>query len=356
MGSPVTIIAEIGINFNGDFDTCLALIDAAAAAGCDVAKFQVFSADTLYPRSAGVLAWKDENGAFTYDIFTAVKKNELPREWVAPLMAHCERRGIGFLASVFSADDARFLVKAGATALKISSSSVRNLPLVDACAAFGVPLIVSTGGSRLGEVEDVVDTVCRHHDRLTLLHCSLQYPTPPEDCHLGAIGTLAAAFPRVAVGYSDHTAHATAAPVQAVTLGARVIEKHITLDRRMPGPDHFFALEPDELAAMVAGVRSAEAGLAAGEVEAVDPVLFGSSAKRVEEGERYLRDFVANQIFVRRAIAKGDIITTEDLLVLRRGEKGAGLAPKYLSLFAGYTVRAARDIEAEAPMDWGCIL
>ena len=352
MGSPVTIIAEIGINFNGDFGTCLALIDAAAAAGCDVAKFQAFSADTLYPRSAGMLAWKDENGGTAYDIYTAVKKNELPRAWVGPIMDHCRRRGIGFLASVFSADDARFLVEAGAGALKLSSSSVRNRPLIDRCAAHGVPLIVSTGGSRLGEVEDVVDTVCGHHNQLTLLHCNLQYPTPPEDCHLGAIGTLAAAFPGVAVGYSDHTAHATAAPVQAVALGATVIEKHITLDRRMPGPDHFFALEPDDLTAMVAAVRSAEAG----RLPAPDPVLVGSSAKRVGEGERYLRDFVANQLFARRAIAKGEIITADDLIVLRRGEKGAGMAPEYLSLFTVHTVCAARDIEREAPVDWGCIL
>lgn len=356
MAPRVTLIAEIGINFNGDFDTGLALIDAAAEAGCDAAKFQVFAAAALYPRSAGELAWQDQSGAYAYDIFEAVRRNELPRAWVAPFMDHCERRGIEFLASAFSADDARFLVESGVRRLKISSSSVRNLPMIDACAALGVPLIVSTGGSRLGEIEDVVETVFRHHRRLTLLHCSLQYPTPPQDCHLAAIRTLASAFPETTVGYSDHTADPVAAPVQAVVLGARVIEKHVTLDRRMAGPDHFFALEPEALAAMVGAVRETEACLAAGGAPALDPVLLGSSAKTVTTGERYLRDFVANQLFARRPIARGEVIAAADLAVLRRGQKGDGLAPGYLALFDAHRVRAARDIAAEEPVDWGCIL
>ena len=353
---PVTIIAEIGINFNGDFDTCLALIDAAAKAGCDVAKFQVFRADTLYPKSAGKLSWKNEDESYTYGIFEAVRQNELPREWVAPLMKHCAGCGIDFLASVFSEDDAHVLMKAGAGALKISSSSVTNLPLIDACAAFGIPLIVSTGGSRLGEVEDVVDTVFRHHTKLTLLHCSLQYPTPLEEINLGAIQTLAKAFPQVTIGYSDHTAEVAAAPVQAVALGARVIEKHITLDRHMPGPDHFFALEPHDLAAMVGAVRATEERMEQGDIPAVDPLLYGKSAKRVADKERYLREFVSNQIFARRAIRRGEIINAGDLVILRRGEKEPGLAPRYLSLFTEHTVKASRDIQKEAPVDWGCIL
>lgn len=356
MQSRVYIIAEIGINFNGRLENALRLIDTAADAGCDAAKFQVFRAKTLYPQSAGELSWKDATGTYRYDIFTAVKRNELPREWVPELKAHCRRRGVDFLASVFSETDARFLMEAGVGALKISSSSVTHLPLIDACAAFGVPLIISTGGSRLGEVEDLVDTVIRHHDRLTLLHCSLAYPALPEHCHLGAIRTLASAFPQVSVGYSDHTADAVAAPVQAVALGANVLEKHITLDRRMPGPDHFFALEPGDLATMVAAVRSTETRIASGDTPTLDPVLYGSSAKGVGDHERYLRDFVANQLFARHAIPKGAVITADNLIVLRRGEKAAGLAPKYLSLFREHTVRAARDIEEEAPVDWGCIL
>ena len=353
---PVTIIAEVGINFNGDFDTCLSLIDVAAKAGCDAVKFQLFRADTLYPRSAGKLSWKNEKAAYTYDIFKAVRQSELPQDWVAPLMERCAGRGIDFMASVFSIDDAQVLMEAGAGALKLSSSSVTNLPLIEACAAFGAPLIVSTGGSRLGEIEDVVDTVLRHHDKLTLLQCSLQYPTPLKSSNLGVIQTLSACFPQATVGYSDHTAEATEAPIQAVALGAQVIEKHITLDRHMPGPDHFFALEPDDLAAMVEAVRATEKRLATGDVPAVDPVLYGTSAKQVGNHERYLHEFVANQIFARRDIGKGDSITAADLVVLRRGEKGAGLAPKYLGLFAEHAVRARRDIQKETPVDWGCIL
>lgn len=356
MRVPVTIIAEIGINFNGDFDTCLSLIDVAAKAGCDAVKFQLFRADTLYPKSAGKLSWKNEKGLYTYDIFNAVRQNELPQDWVVPLMQHCAGLGIEFLSSVFSINDAQVLMEASAGALKLSSSSVTNLPLIEACAAYSVPLIVSTGGSRLGEIEDAVDTVFRHHDKLTLLQCSLQYPTPLDSINLGAIQTLSAAFPQATIGYSDHTAEATQAPIQAVALGAQVIEKHITLDRHMPGPDHFFALEPDDLAAMVEAVRATEQRLAMGDIPAVDPVLYGTSAKRVGNHERYLRQFVANQIFARRDIGKGEIITATDLAVLRRGEKAAGLAPKYLGLFAEHPVRARRDIEKETPVDWGCIL
>ncbi|MFH1985874.1 MAG: N-acetylneuraminate synthase family protein [Pseudomonadota bacterium] len=356
MQQQVTIIAEIGINFNGRIENCLRLIDTAADAGCNAAKFQVFTAAGLYPKSAGKLSWKDAGGAYQYDIFEAVQRNELPREWVPELKAYCRERRIDFLASAFSEDDAQFLVESGVGALKISSSSVTHLPLIDACAAFGVPLIVSTGGSRLGEVEDVVDTVFRHHDNLTLLHCSLEYPTRPENCHLGVIRTLAMAFPQVRIGYSDHTAEATAAPALAVALGACVIEKHITLDRRMPGPDHFFALDPDDLSAMVAAVRAAEVALAGGDPSQIDPILYGGTAKRVGGQEKYLRDFVSNQLFAKRAIAKGEIITADDLAVLRRGEKGAGLAPKYRSLFVEHPICAKRDIEKEAPLDWECIL
>jgi len=355
MNRPVYIIAEIGINFNGDFNTCCRLIDAAVAAGCNAVKFQLFKAQTLYPRSAGQLDWQDGTRTYRYDIFKAVGQNELPRDWVEPLMSYCHGRDIDFLASVFSPDDARFLLETGVGALKLSSSSVTNLPLVDVCAATGVPLIVSTGGSTLGEVEAVVETVRRHHQRLTLLHCSLQYPTAPHNCNLGVIETLARAFPDCAIGYSDHTTDPVAVPVQAVYLGATVIEKHITLDRGMPGPDHFFALEPKSLIQMVAAIREAERRRIAGPPP-IDPLIYGSSAKRVGDHEAYLRGFVENQLFARREIAKGQTIAPDDLIVLRRGKKPSGLPPVFLKLFTDHTVTASRPIAMEEPIIWEQLL
>jgi N-acetylneuraminate synthase len=355
MSPRINIIAEIGINFNGSYENCLRLIDAAAEAGCDSAKFQVFSAKTLYPEKAGKLAWHNGKQHCSYDIFSSVRRNELPRQWIGPLMAHCARRNIAFLASVFSESDAHFLMKKGAKSLKISSSSVQNLPLIERCATYNVPLIVSTGGCRLGEIEDVVETVHRWHRQLTLLHCTLQYPTLPENCNLGVIETLTKAFPDVTVGYSDHTEHPLEVPVQAVYLGARVIEKHITLDRNMPGPDHFFAIEPDALRRMVVAIRSAEKKAQSGQIT-IDPRYYGTSRKSIFAHERYLRQFVENQLFARREIHKGEVITAEDLVVLRKGEKPTGLPPRYIQLFREHTVTASRDIFREDPIQWNMIL
>lgn len=355
MGNGVYVIAEIGINFNGDFETCLRLIDAAAAAGCDAAKFQLFRAKTLYPRTAGSLDWRDDQGSYSYDIYDAVRSNELPLEWVEPLMDHCRGKRLDFLASVFAEEELAYLVGKGVPALKVSSSSVNNIPLLRSCASSGLPIILSTGGATLGEVEEAVETVTASHDRLTLLHCSLQYPTPPERCNLGVISTLRTAFPEIRTGYSDHTAEPCEAPRQAVYLGARVIEKHVTLDRTMAGPDHFFALEPAQLAEMVAAIRRAEKEVAAGTVR-IDPVYFGTSRKSPGDHERYLREFVRNQLFARRPIPAGQPITPRDIIILRRGKKGAGLEPRHLELFERYAPAARRPICAEEPITWEMIL
>lgn len=351
----VYIVAEIGINFNRSFERCLKLIDCAAKAGCNAAKFQFFSAESLYPETAGELEWRSPSGTYSYDIFSSTRQNELPLSWVDNLMEYCASRSIDFLSSVFSQKEAHILSKKNVKALKISSSSILNLPFIEKCASFDLPLFISTGGSRLGEIENVVETVNQYHNKLTLLHCNLQYPTLPSNCNLGVIATLSKAFPEVITGYSDHTSDPIAAPQQAVFLGARVIEKHVTLDRKMPGPDHFFALEPDELCRMVEAIRTAEQRVVEGSIS-IDPIYYGSSQKKIGDHENYLRQFVANQLFARNTIREGQAINPEDLIILRRGKKTSGLQPSYIEIFRKYKVKAAKDIDKEEPISWDMIL
>jgi len=349
------IIAEIGINHNGSFANCLKLIDAAAEAGCDAAKFQLFRASSLYPKSAGRLDWKGAGGGYSYDIYNAVRGFELPRRWLDALMGHCRKRKIDFLSSVFDIKSAGLLIAKGAGRVKLSSYAVTNIPLIERCARARVPIILSTGGASLGEVEEAVGAVLRYHDKLSLLHCNISYPTRLEDCNLGVLDTLRLAFPGLTIGFSDHTAAVSEAAVQAVYLGARVIEKHVTLDRRMKGPDHFFSLEPPQLKRMARDIRMASKAAARGAAGRVDKAIYGSTAKVVRGDERYLRDFAFMKLFAKRAIKKGARIRPSDISILRPGKKAHGLDPKYINLFKDFTVTAKRKIAFEDPITWSSI-
>jgi len=340
------IIAEAGINHNGSLDNCRKLIDAARDAGCNCVKFQAFKAKSLYPRSAGRLDWKDSDKRYSYDIYSAVESFELPSKWVRGLIGYCRRVGIDFLSSVFDKTSARYLVDMGMKMIKLPSYTITNLPLVEECAQYRLPIIMSTGGATMDEVKEAVDTVNRYHNKLSLLHCSIKYPTAPEECNLGIIKTLRSAFPENKIGYSDHTEGISKAPVQAIYLGARIIEKHITLDKKMKGPDHFFALEPDELKEMVNSIRRAEKERRRGGSRVVKR-LRGSSGKRIFKHEKYLRDFCFATIFSTKKIKKGERIKYSNLKVLRPGKKKRGLEPKYINYFKEHKMRASKDIKKE---------
>jgi len=356
MNKHVYIIAEVGINHNRSLGNCFRLIDAAAGAGCDCVKFQFFRACGLYPKSAGRLDWKDSRGkCYRYNIYKAVESFELPASWLRPLMDYCKLRDIDFLCSVFDRRGAVYLVKQGMGMIKISSYSITDLPLIEFCAQYKVPIIISTGGATLGEVEEAVRVVNKYHNRLSLLHCSIKYPTPLNKCNLGIIQTLKIAFPNIRIGYSDHTKEVSAAPVQAVFLGAKVIEKHITLDKRMKGPDHFFALEPEELKKMVSEIREAERGYRKGKIK-IDKRIYGTSAKLTFKHERHLRDFCYSTIFCAQGVKKGEVLKYRDLCILRPGRKRRGLEPKYIDLFKKYKVRALRDIAKEEAITWDKII
>lgn len=350
------IIAEIGINHNGSLDNCYKMIDVAAETGCQAAKFQLFSASRMYPRSAGTLDWKDKDDqTYSYDIYEAVEGFELPYEWIDPLIAYCDEKGVDFMASVFDLDGVRFLAEKGVRKMKLSSYTVTHIPLIRAVAETKIPVILSTGGATLGETEEAIRTIQEYHNDIAVLHCSIKYPTPLSIVNMGVMDTLGKAFPEVATGYSDHTEEPADAPVQSVYLGGTVVEKHITLDKTMDGPDHFFALEPDQLREMVDAIREAEKAVARGEVK-IDPVMYGSTARKCHEHEQYLRDFAYMFCFAARTIKAGERIHPEDIAILRPGKKQPGLAPKYLKLFQEHPVTAKREIRAEDPILWDAIL
>lgn len=349
------VIAEIGINHNNSYDNCIKLINAAAAAGCQAAKFQLFTAKALYPRSAGKLDWVDGNQKIRYDIYNAVEKFELPPDWIPGLISHCDSAGVEFLSSVFDPSGLEILGNAGVKKIKLSSYTITNIPLLKAAAETGLPIIMSTGGASLAETEKAVETILRFHDRLTLLHCSIKYPSRLDECNLGVLKTIQYAFPGLDAGYSDHTLEVSDAAMQSVYLGAKVIEKHITLDKKMTGPDHFFALEPDELLQMVHDVRLAEKQAAEDDFR-VDKRIFGNSAKVCYAHERYLRDFCYMTLFFRRDMKKGEQIRPEDIIILRPGKSQRGLEPEYLDLFDLYKILINADVKAEEPVKWENIL
>jgi len=352
----VYIIGEIGINHNDKLENCYKMIDAASSSGCDAVKLQLFKARNLYPKSAGRLNWKDSNKHYSYDIYKAVKKFEFPENWIGKIIKYCSARDIDLISSVFDIESARTLKKNGFKKIKISSYTLTNIPLIEYCAKTGQHLILSTGGATLSEIDEAVQAITKYHKNFSILHCSIQYPVALKDCNLGIIETLKLAFPEIAIGYSDHTKEISYAAVQAVYLGGKIIEKHITLDKNMKGPDHFFALEPQELSQMVKDVRQAEKDRKKGNF-IINKPIYGSTAKFPYPNEEYLRGFAYMKLFAKRGIHKDEIIRPRDISILRPGvNKNDGLEPKYLKLFQNYKIKAKKNISFEDPITWDLIL
>lgn len=306
--SPVFIIAEAGSNHDGKLSQALALIDAAAKAGADAVKFQLFKASRLYARNAGV---SDYLGV-KRPIYDIIADNEVPVAWLPRLKARCRRRGVEFLASPFDEGSADALAPF-VDAFKVASYEMTHTPLVDHVAAKGKPVLISTGTATMSEVEAVVRRLKRRTRGLLVFQCTASYPAP-----LGAINArVIETFRRrlgVLAGLSDHSADPLAAPLAAVALGAKAIEKHFTLDRRSKGPDHPNALEPDELADMVRRIRQVESAL-------------GDGIKRPHPVEAELRAFARRSIFTTRAVLRGERLTIGNTAVLRNGKNRPGLPP-----------------------------
>lgn len=336
----VFVIAEIGVNHNGDMDLARRLIDEAAAAGADAVKFQTFKADALVSESAPKAAYqtRETGEGSQHAMLRALEVRD--EDWPV-LIAASEAAGVEFMSTPFDIDSAARLVDLDVKRLKLPSGEVTNHPYLTACAAHGLPLILSTGMADLREIEDAVEVIRGAHPRpleevLTILHCTSNYPTAEADVNLRAMTTIAAAT-GLPVGYSDHTMGIAVSPA-AVAMGAVAIEKHMTLDRTMAGPDHKASLEPAEMTAMIAQIRSVEAAL-------------GSPVKAPTASEEEMRLIARRSLTLAKPLAKGEVLTEDAIAILRPGH---GISPKDLERAIGRL--AARDLASGHTLLWEDLL
>ena len=285
---PCFVIAEAGVNHDGGLEKAVRLVEVAVEAGADAVKFQTFKAERLVTASAAKADYQVRATGSSEPQAQMLRRLELADDDHRELMRQCDRHGILFLSTPFDEGSVDLLANLGVQAFKVASGDVTNFPLLIHIASKGRPVILSTGMSSLGEVEAAVRTLEHAGTReLALLHCVSNYPAEPGDANLRAMETMARAF-RVPVGYSDHTL-GIEVTLAAVALGACVVEKHFTLDRTLPGPDHHMSLEPDELATLIRGIRTVDAYLRGVAVEAMaasDNVLRGGlTPKHVDVGE-----------------------------------------------------------------------
>jgi N-acetylneuraminate synthase/N,N'-diacetyllegionaminate synthase len=337
LGNGVFIIAEAGVNHNGELEIAKKLVDAAVVAGADAVKFQTFVPEEVVTGSAEKAPYQKANvprGQETQ--LDMIRRYALSKEDFCTLKAYCDRAGIMFLSTPFDYYSVDLLDELGVPLFKISSGELVNDRFLRYVAARGKPLIISTGMATLGEVEEALGVVQDAGAReITLLHCTSAYPTPYEEVNLRAMVTLRQAF-GLPVGYSDHTA-GTEVAVAAVALGACVIEKHFTLDRHMEGPDHKASLEPDELAVMARAIRNVEKAM-------------GDGRKRPSPGELDVIPMTRRSLVAARDIAEGEMITEEKLTIKR---PGTGIPPKMWCLVVGR--RARVNIPADTILTWDMI-
>ena len=326
MTSRTLIIAEAGVNHNGDLALARQLIDAAAVAGADLVKFQTFTADRLATRTAQKADYQNRTTTSTESQHEMLSRLELTDAMHHELIAHCATRNIDFFSTGFDIESVDLLVRHGQNHFKIPSGEITNLPYLRHIGRLGKSVILSTGMANLGEIEaaiDALEAAGTPRAMLTVLHCTTEYPTPMAEVNLRAMLSIHAAF-GLAVGYSDHTQGIEVA-IAAVAMGATVIEKHFTLDRNLPGPDHKASLEPAELNAMVAAIRNIE-------------VALGDGIKRPSPGEARNRPVVRKSLVASRAIKSGALFTAENITAKR---PATGISPMRWDEVIGKT--ALRD-------------
>lgn len=310
MNNRIYIIAEAGVNHNGDIETAKALVDAAAQAGADAVKFQTFSAEHLVCENAQKAAYQRKTTDASISQYQMLKKLELSKQMHIELIKYCRKKNIQFLSSPFDIESVRLLQELEVPIMKIPSGEITNLPYLRAVASTKKDVILSTGMSCLNEIKDAVRILKRNHaGDIVVLHCNTQYPTPMEDVNLRVMHTLKNEI-QLPVGYSDHTEGIEVA-LAAAALGAVVIEKHVTLSRNMDGPDHKASIEPDELILMVKSIRNIEKAL-------------GSKIKKISPSEAENISVARKSIVAAQTIRKGDIFTESNLAVKR---PGIGMSP-----------------------------
>ena len=313
MEKKTLIIAEAGVNHNGDIALAKKLIDAAAEAGVDYVKFQTFNSKKLVSKFAQKADYQIENTKNSSDSqLQMLQKLELSKEIHFELLDYCAQKSIKFLSTGFDLDSLDFLNELGIERFKVPSGEITNLPYLRKIASFQKPVIISTGMADIGEVGGALNIVLEGgipKKDITILHCNTEYPTPMRDVNLTAMNTIGQTF-SVSVGYSDHTL-GIEVPVAAVAMGAEVIEKHFTLNKTMKGPDHRASLEPLELKAMVTAIRNIEEAL-------------GNGRKLPSESEQKNKPIARKSIMASASIKKGEIFTVKNITVKR---PGTGISP-----------------------------
>jgi len=329
MKNKIFLIAEIGVNHNGDMHLAKRMIDAAKSSGADAVKFQTFTAEALVSQGTPKVRYQESTTSPEETHFEMIQKLELKRDDHFLLKTYCEEVGIEFLSTPYDIDSAKFLhEELGVSLFKTASADIVDLPLHQYIASTGKHSIVSVGMASLGEIEDVVNVYSSAVNKnLTLLHCISNYPCADESLNLKVMLTLKNAF-QLDVGYSDHSLGYEAA-VLSVAFGATVIEKHFTLDKKLPGPDHSASSTPEEFALLKNAVRRAES-------------MLGSPVKRCQDEEKQMSLVSRKSIVAARNIQAGEIIHSQDLVLKR---PGTGITSKFINYFVGK--KAIKAIEMD---------
>ena len=325
------IIAEAGVNHNGSLEMAFQMIDAAVAAGADAVKFQTFKAEKVISVNAPKAGYQKETTGSDESQLEMAKKLELDETAHIKLNQYCQQKGIQFLSTPFDLESVNLLSRLGLEIFKIPSGEITNLPYLRKLGALKKRLIMSTGMADLGEIEDALDVLTESGtplENITVLHCNTEYPTPFEDVNLKAMLTIRNAFPGISVGYSDHTPGLEVA-VAAVALGAAVLEKHFTLDRNLPGPDHKASLEPDELKAMVQAIRNIEKAL-------------GDGVKHPSPSEVKNKPIARKSLVATQPIKAGERFSADNITAKR---PGTGISPMRWDEVLGQT--AQKDYEKD---------
>lgn len=331
MNSKVLIIAEAGVNHNGSLDLAKRLVDEAVAAGVDFIKFQTFKAEKLVSRTARQAEYQQRNmGQSDNSQYAMLKHLELSKAQHEELVIYCHQKGIRFFSTAFDLDSIDYLHTLNLGLWKIPSGEITNYPYLKKIASYGEPVILSTGMCELSDIEAALHVLLNNgvqKEKITVLHCNTEYPTPMKDVNLKAMLEIGQRF-GVKVGYSDHT-EGIEVPIAAVALGATIIEKHFTLDKGMEGPDHKASLEPAELRAMVKAIRNIEQAL-------------GDGHKTVSDSERKNMEIARKSIVAACPILQGELLTEQNLTVKRPGN---GISPMRWEEVIGTC--ATRDYQEE---------
>ena len=357
--NPIFIIAEIGLNHNQNLEMAIEMIDVAVDTGCSAAKFQTFQANEVYVQSSA--AGNYSLMGKSIPIYSLHESLEMPEDWVHILKKYCDDKKILFFSSPIGKYSADLLQQIEVRAIKISSYECTNVPYVRYLAKKGIPIILSTGACTLSEVERAVNIIEGEGTPVAIMHCVTKYPAEFKSANLNVMHTLRSAF-QTPVGFSNNgfmdksgNIDSSLVPQEAARMGADLFEIHITLDRKLPGPDHGFATEPHELAEIVKTMNVARSEYLAGKEFISNELVSGSSIKKTYPEEKYVRDFAFKTIFATRDIEIGELLTSDNTGVLRPGEAARGIEPEFYEILLN-NCAVARKIPAWEPITWDHVL